>query len=270
MGLLLSTVCPSRLSLAALLPLLGFFLGLFPVRNVDPSGHDPIDTTWQTEFEQAHHRAPTAEDILVRLYSVAFPTQWDWSTFYNADGSYKDGSIHEIFNNVEMRSWEDVPDALASMAGWYTEGEGSLLTRDIGTLFGGLLNRLEQPNAWDAVSFPDNPARVWVRVGGNGQSQSLIGGDRDANIHHWGWTVAIGGSWFHASGEAMNTTREFSQLSVDQLLNPSDDFYADVAIGNAGVVFGRRVSQNGAGNIRQDFQETMAYWGSYFRRNGGR
>jgi hypothetical protein len=41
MGLLLSTVCPSRLSLAALLPLLGFFLGLFPNRYTDPDGTSP-------------------------------------------------------------------------------------------------------------------------------------------------------------------------------------------------------------------------------------
>ena len=237
-----------------------------PLGNVDPSGHDPLDPTWRTEFRRSHGgRAPTAEDVLIRLYSIAFPHRSNPSRFYDKDGDYIDGSIESVFGETGSRSWKDIPDALEKMADWYQADEGYELTRDIGSLFGGLLNRLEQPDSWAAFSFPQNPARAWVRVGKDGVPRSLTGNDPDGNIHHWGWAVVFGSIWgFNVCGELLNMGREISQLQPNQYASPPDDFYADIAIGNAGVVFGRRVEKNGGRSIRQDFQETMDYWANYF------
>ena len=64
----------------------------------------------------------------------------------------------------------------------------------------------------------------------------------------------------------MNTGREYTQLQRNEWLLYPDEFYADVAIGNAGVVFGRRMAQNGTRNPREAFADIMSYWGGYFWR----
>ncbi|MBK7200669.1 hypothetical protein [Candidatus Amarolinea dominans] len=78
-----------------------------------------------------HHRAPTAEDILIRLFSIAFPGEWNWSVFYDADGNYVQGNLESVFrdNRPANWSWNDMPSALERLTGWYKAGEEGMFTR---------------------------------------------------------------------------------------------------------------------------------------------
>ena len=62
-----------------------------PLRFIDPSGYDPLDQAWQDEFRKVHRRDPTAEDMQIRLFSIAFPDEWDWGAFYTSDGALRPG-----------------------------------------------------------------------------------------------------------------------------------------------------------------------------------
>ena len=213
---------------------------------MDPSGHDPLDQAWQNEFEQTHHRAPTAEDILIRLFSIAFPGEWDWSAFYDADGNYVQGSLEVVFRDQRPanRSWNDIPGALERLAGWYKTGEEGMFTRDIGSLFGGLANRFEASEVWPAVSDTQNPIRVWVYLGQEGLPPTLTGtSDRDANVHHWAWALTMGAE-YGPGGSLLNTGREITQFHGDWR-----NSWSDVSIGNRGAALGVRFRVLGLADI---------------------
>lgn len=206
-----------------------------PLRFIDPSGHDPLDQAWQDEFESVHHRQPGAEDILIRLFSIAFPNEWDWSAFYDAEGNYIQGSLENVFrdNRPANWSWQDMPGSLQHLAGWYKTGEEGLYTRDIGSLFGGLPNRFEAPGAWSAVSNQHNPVRVWVYLSRAGLPSYLVGtSDPDANVHHWAWGLTMGAE-YGPGGSLINTGRECTQFRGDW-----GNTWSDIMIGNRGAALG--------------------------------
>jgi len=206
-----------------------------PLRFIDPSGHDPLDAAWQEEFYTNHGREPTAEDMLIRLFSLAFPDQWNWSSFYDKEGNYISGSIENVFrdNRPVDWNWNDVPGALEKMSGWYKAGEEGLFTRDIGSLFGGLTNRFETPETWGAVSNRNNPIRTWVYLDRDGLSSSLMGtSDDDANVHHWAWALTMGAA-YGPGGSMLNTSREITQFRGDWR-----NTWSDISIGNRGAALG--------------------------------
>ncbi len=232
-----------------------------PLRYVDPTGHDPLDEQWQAEFEQAHGRAPGWYDRLIRLFSIAYPGEWDWSLFYNPDGSYMDGSIETVFRDSApaSRTWAGVPQALQSIAGWYNDDEGRMFARDIGTLFGGLKDRFSTP-AWEAISDRNNPVRTWVYVGAEGLSTTLIGSsDGDNNIHHWAWGLAMGAE-YAGWGCIINTGRELTQFSGDFV-----NTWSDVAAGNLGAMMGWNLRLYGPRDAAGLFKLYMTPW---WRRTG--
>jgi RHS repeat-associated protein len=207
-----------------------------PLRYVDPSGHDPLDQAWHDEFEQVHHRAPTAEDIQIRLFSIAFPNEWNWSAFYNSDGSYIQGSLENVFRDQRPAnwSWQDMPGALECLAGWYKTGEEEFYTRDIGSLFAGLIDRMEAPAARHAIyNGGRGSAHVWVYLDRNGLSSSLTGtADDDANVHHWAWALTMGAE-YGPGGSLINTVREAQQFNGDWR-----NSWSDLSIGNRGAALG--------------------------------
>jgi len=211
-----------------------------PLKYTDPTGHDPLDAEWQEAFRAAHGRDPEWYDVLIRLFSIAFPDEWDWHAFYNDDGTYKQGSIEKVFRDArpQDRSWSDVPDALERLAGWYKTGEEGLFTRDVGSLFGGLKNRFEEQSTWAAISYEGNPAHVWVYVSQGNIPSFLVGVDKDANIHHWAWGVAM--SELGPAGSAINVGREIVRFGTDLFrgrANPGNT-WADMNMGNLGVALG--------------------------------
>jgi len=229
-----------------------------PLKYNDPSGYDPLDDAWRHEWKKNHpNREMTAEDILIRLFSIAFPDEWDFSRFYDSHGNYISESINRVFEDKSKRAWADVPDALQRLAGWYENGEEQLFIRDIGSLFGGLLNRFEQPDSWNAVSDERNPVRVWVYVGANGISPALSGAlgnpDRDNNVHHWGWALAMGGTLSASAGILLNTIREGTQFSGNWTAIASD-----VWIGNRAAAMGEYLAVMGIRDIHRAWDMYMA------------
>ncbi len=224
-----------------------------PVKYLDPSGHDPLDHQWQEEFEKYHDCSPDWHDRLIRLFSIAYPDEWDWSAFYEANGDYIEGSIERVFRDEKPtgRSWEGIPQALENMAGWYEKGENGLLTRDIGTLFGGLQDRLTA-SAWESISHRNNPVQPWVYVSSEGLPTWLTGtSDRDANIHHWAWGLAMG-SEYAVGGSVINMGRELTQFRGD-----FRNTWSDIVIGNAGASLGCSLRVLGAYDIRWQFNFHM-------------
>ena len=206
-----------------------------PLRYVDPSGFDPLDAAWQRDFEAAHGHPPTADDILIRLFSIAFPEEWNHSDFYDADNNYIQGSLERVFRNQRpaSRTWEGMPVALERLAGWYGAGEEGMFTRDIGSLFGGLANRIDIPGTWDAVSDEHNPVHTWVYVGREGLPLSLTGvADDDANVHHWAWALTMGAA-YGPGGSVINTGREVLRQGGNW-----PNTWSDIQIGNRGAALG--------------------------------
>jgi RHS repeat-associated protein len=228
-----------------------------PLRFSDPSGHDPLDATWEQEFMSRHGRAPTAEDVTIRLYSIAFQDSWNWSNFYNEDGSYIDGSVQKVLGPPAQHTWDDIPGALTNLAGWYQENENVEFIRDVGVLFGGLFNRFEAPGTWQAVTgegAASYPARQWVYVGPGNMHPHFLGGDIDSNIHHWAWGIVLGSSQYGFIGKIINQTREERQVWAEANRRPDSlrNYHADVAMGSAGVYLGQKWSQTSMGRIVHD------------------
>ncbi len=182
--------------------------------------------------------------------------EWDWSVFYDSDGNYIGGSIERVFRDERPadRSWEQIPQVLAGMAGWYKEDEGRLFARDIGTLFAGLKDRLAA-SSWEAISHRDNPVQPWVYVSSDGLSTWLTGtSDRDANIHHWAWGLAIG-SEYAIGGSFINMGRELTQFNGD-----FGNTWSDVMIGNAGASLGYSLRVLGPTDVESRFNFHMMQW----------
>src|SRR4029079_18970150 len=98
-----------------------------PISNNDPSGHDPLDAQWRGEFHDVHGYRPDAADEAIRLFSVAYPNEWDPSKFYanGGKGNRIEGAQLDAFQQhyAEGRNWDTLGTALTSLAGWYKPGE---------------------------------------------------------------------------------------------------------------------------------------------------
>jgi RHS repeat-associated protein len=223
-----------------------------PVKYTDPSGHDPLGAQWRLEFEAAHHRLPTWEDEMIRLFSIAFPEEWEWSRFYLPDGTYN-GMLGVILNNPPAsRSWDTFAQALSRLSAAYTAEEEAFFVQDVAFLFASLPSRSQNPGwrgnrpYYTLTAF--NSTSTWLQRGSldlayilnpNGNS------DRDNNVHHWAWAFALG---YNLGEDAIliNTGRELTQIRVDNKGNLAVN-YSDVAIGNAGAIMGVVFASNDYG-----------------------
>jgi RHS repeat-associated protein len=220
-----------------------------PLKYTDPTGHDPLDAEWQEAFRAAHGRDPEWYDVLIRLFSIAFPDEWDWSKFYDPSGNLRGFDVLEkVFTQpAQGRNWDNMPDVLARLAGWYKPNETEAYVRDIGTLFAGLPDRFEQPSTSTAVSEPPLPRHVWAYLQAGGMPQYLTGvADRDANVHHWAWAFVLG---YNRSilAPTINTVREIHQAGNNPIQAFTNiDSLADILLGNRGALMGLDVSTYGA------------------------
>jgi hypothetical protein len=154
-----------------------------------------------------------------------------------------------------------MPDALQRLAGWYDDGEERLFARDIGTLFGGLKNRFEEPSAWQAISFEDNPAHVWAYVSERGVQSFMRGVDRDANIHHWAWGLAMGAE-YGPGGSVLNMGREVVRYVGALIAGNADwgNMLADMWAGNTGAYLGWHFRLLGIRDIETAWAIHMVEW----------
>jgi len=187
-----------------------------PLKYTDPSGHDPLDAEWLAAFRAAHDgRDPTHEDILLRLFSLAFYDEFmalgGWSYFETGGALDKTALGQALMDLGSGRDWAHMDTALANLAQWYKPDERYQFVRDIGTLFGGLEDRFHQASTKIAAGvqpFFQRFTHVWV--GKAGLPEYLTGNtDPDANIHHWAWAVVLGYDQGAEATQRINYNREW-------------------------------------------------------------
>lgn len=241
-----------------------------PVNYVDPTGHDPLNDQWESEFTEAHNREPEWQDRLIRLFSLAFPDEWDWNSFYNEDGSLKSAdTLRSILRNPpDSRSWSNMSDALARLSEYYEWNESEEFARDIGTLFAGLPDRFSA-SMNEAVTGCESglqcenpiplPSHDWAYLQPDGMPSHLIGDDADANVHHWAWGVTLG--YYQGAGAvALNTAREVQQAGgVGNAWN-NNNSRADIFLGNRGVFYGAELHTLGPRSTRFLYWYYVAEW----------
>jgi RHS repeat-associated protein len=217
-----------------------------PVNYTDPSGHDPLDEAWEEAFLAEHSRAPEWYDRLIRLFSIAFPEEWEWSAFYDSNGNLTPDFEAIMMNPPSSRSWANMEGTLTRLSEYYNWNESEIFARDIGTLFAGLPYRSSHGTNFAVTGCvlgpicnnpADLPAHVWAYLQPAGMPERLRGGDGDAIVHHWGWGVAIG-SYMGSGAIGINMAREaYQAIAADHILgNP--DLRGDIFLGNRGAFFG--------------------------------
>jgi RHS repeat-associated protein len=244
-----------------------------PVKLVDPSGHDPLDAQWESDFRAAHGRDPDWYDRLIRLFSIAFPDEWDWGAFYNSDGTLRGfEQLEDMMRNTPAsRNWANLPDALVNLAGWYNSNETEAFVRDIGSLFGGLPNRFEATTNQAVTGCAEGltcedpatlPAHVWAHLQATGMPTILTGySDADANVHHWAWALVLG----YQEGNlalVINSYREFQQAGGPFAAANDIDARADIWLGNRAALMGMDLAAFGVSpnTIRFFWQLNVAEW----------
>ncbi|RKY40125.1 MAG: hypothetical protein DRP85_09185, partial [Candidatus Makaraimicrobium thalassicum] len=247
-----------------------------PMSFIDPSGHDPLDPAWVDEFTGYFGYEPDGVDRLIRLYSIAFPDEWDWNKFYNAETRTRHSldEIEAIFvKPPASRNWAGMHDALTRLTSWYNTNETEAFVRDIGDLFGGLPGRFGYPSTNIAVtgcstgmSCDDRlpmPSHFWARLNPEGMSHYLTGTDDDANVHHWAWAFVAGYHYGHW-GAVVNTGREVTQnpWSVVASVFVNRDFMADVYLGNHGARMGAHLKGAGISPLTISFLWNDEMWGT--------
>lgn len=217
-----------------------------PIRNHDPSGHDPIDTGWRNEFHGEHGYWPDAADEAIRLFSLAYPSEWDASKFYSdgGTGARIEGAQKIVFQDIVPggRNWDTLGTALTRLAGWYLAGEEAMFIQDVEFLFAGSPSRT-QSQADGVIYWTTEPGyagnlHVFIHAGTldpkfylNREGSPT---DADMNVHHWAWGVAVGYNLGWVSGDALNTGRELAGVNFDvNRVNVSD-----IYMGRAGVYTG--------------------------------
>jgi len=241
-----------------------------PVKYVDPSGHDPLDAAWEEAFFAQHGRAPEWYDRLIRLFSIAFPEEWEWSAFYDSNG-YLRG--YETLQNImttpsSSRSWANMDEALTRMSAYYNWNESEMFARDIGTLFAGLPDRFSGNMNYAVIGCTQGfrcsnrqplPAQVWAYLQPDGMPSYLRGDDPDSNVHHWAWSVALG-AYTGDLAVALNTGREVYDVKGINNLMSDSNAKADVYLGNRGAYFGSALHMFGPRTVPFLYRFYVAEW----------
>jgi len=209
-----------------------------PLRFVDPSGHDPLDTAWQEEFFKNHGRAPDQNDIRGRLFSLVMPgsganstwTSGDWDLFAHRFVAFFNGDI-EWPNEGLPRGLDRFAARVDKLSSHYAVGEESNFVRAIGTLFGGLDYR--HPAMVTLLELKDAIAGTvnlpHLADGTNGWAQRYLEPGDDPGHHFIGLFYA-GYFYGRVGGHFVNAVR-------DPANRP------DLVLGAVGVEQGSRFAQ---------------------------
>jgi RHS repeat-associated protein len=212
-----------------------------PIKYTDPTRHDPLGQQWVAQFTEAHGRSPAWFDELIRLFSIAYPDEWDWGSFYNPDGTLR-GFGTTLITPPASRSWDTLPDALGRLEEAYSKDEKDFFVRDIAFLYAGMSGRSQNPGwkgmrpYWTLGTFPGN-SFVYLQSGSLPQHFYVTPtGDHDAdyNVHHWVWSFAMGYEVGFAETALVNMTREVGAAYNRGVPYDASDFY----LGTAGALGG--------------------------------
>jgi hypothetical protein len=183
------------------------------------------------------------------LFSIAFPEEWNWSSFYDDNGNLRSYDVLDqiLRNPADGRDWSSMPDVLVRLAGWYEDDETEAFVRDIGTLFGGLADRFDAEMNYAVTGCHDGlfcedratlPVHVWAYLKPDGMSKWYTGeSDGDANVHHWAWALTLGYDRGYLA-VPINNYREVFQAGNPFSIITNINARADCIIGTTGALLG--------------------------------
>jgi RHS repeat-associated protein len=254
-----------------------------PIRYSDPSGHDPLGSDWQAAFKRITGRQPDQNDIAIRLFSYAFPTEWALvkNKFYNADWSLNVTEFASIFynGNQATRNWSNMPDILANLAQQYKPWENWAYVRDVATLFAGITDRFRSPfdevALYQAQEGQRNTISIYMTQNSLPPGLDLdSGSDLDGNVHHWaaylltGFTAqrksAIGVILSPVLVLGVNVARSLNlarEIWGADGANPNDFAWDDLYLGDRASVMGAGLSMSPltTSTVRFWYFETMTF-----------
>jgi len=212
-----------------------------PVKYIDPSGHDPLGEEWRQEFRDRQGYDPDWHDEEIRLFSIAYPDEWDWHAFYNDNGSRKDwntivGNI--LHNPPNSRSWDSTPTAVGNLSRAYTASEQDQFTQDVAMLYAGLRARSQEHFGLRPYYSERGGAteQIFIKPGSLDPrfyiSTNTGNADEDYNVHHWAWSFALG---YNVSAPLAVSINEYRETQ-DAAPRPADR--SDIEMGNAGASMG--------------------------------
>ncbi|MBI2955204.1 MAG: RHS repeat-associated core domain-containing protein, partial [Chloroflexi bacterium] len=227
-----------------------------PVKYVDPSGHDPLDSAWREAFRQAHRRDPEALDEQIRLFSLAYMDEWFGqdlgNKFYNPDGTANKAAVEAWFYKPSTsRSWDTMGSALGRLSQFYKANEEGMFVRDIGFLYAGMAGRGQDTGLWPYWSTGGHSGNVQVYIQAGSVNPAYINtttnrsNDEDANVHHWAWALNLGYNLPLPAAQFINGEHEWQQGSGPFWNRQSDR--SDLEMGGRGIQMGHALSTDQAG-----------------------
>jgi hypothetical protein len=212
-----------------------------PVKYVDPDGHDPIDSGWESDFEQAHGHQPTDEDRQARLYSLMFRGSVSHSTNWTAEDwqAFNEQGPSEVFRGTAGReSLSDFADAVDTLSGDYEWNEQGQFVSAIALIFAGVDYHPDDYGAfWHTATSPQPVQHPYVNFGMAGWNPAYVektaGGLPIENTHHFaghlltGYMIGIANSPLTVAREVRSARRDGTNIDIP-----------DVLLGNVAGVMG--------------------------------
>jgi hypothetical protein len=187
-----------------------------PLGNVDPSGHDPLDSKWERDFMNGHNnRLPTDQDRRDRLYSLIVKGhgpngEWtfdDWKAYSQGRKGHWDNSGRmEPGLQPGLDRFATHVDRLAAH---YNESETGQFVKAFASIFASYPIGHPIPSTWDMVDPNDNHAQYPPLLEGNqGWDPDFIEPNNSDQAHHYAALFYIG-FWFgYSNGLNANHIRD--------------------------------------------------------------
>jgi RHS repeat-associated protein len=231
-----------------------------PTKYTDPSGHDPIDSAWESDFTSAHGRAPTDIDRQDRIFSLLFKgsgsngawTSADWAKY----GAYRDAYWKgtKAWNGQRASGVDSFVSHIDTLASYYSAGEESEFVAAIGLTWGGIpyVNRFSA--AWSARGGP--PLEPLFEGNSNWIPQLLDTGDQNQS-HHWAGLFYMGFFFEAWVGQSVNVAREINQWPP----NTPDITLGSIAVNQGRMLGARIVNMSEVGSmLQQTIDARPAIW----------
>jgi len=239
-----------------------------PLGNVDPSGHDPLDSKWERDFMNGHNnRLPTDQDRRDRLYSLIVKghgnngkwTDDDWKA-YSQDqrGHWEDSSKMEPGLQAGLDRFATHVDRLVTH---YKESEKVQFVKAFAFIFASYPMGHPIPSTWDMVDPNDNHAQHPLLIEGNqGWDPDLVQGDNSDQAHHYAGLFYMG-FWFgYDTGMAANHFRDGLCDCGPFQYSPEDLRLGDLAAWHGAMLLIGQISIHELGGISKDGKTCAPPW----------
>jgi hypothetical protein len=231
-----------------------------PTKYTDPTGHDPIDAAWESDFENANGRSPTDLDRQNRIFSLLFAgrgangewTSADWAEFSSHRDEYWTG--RKSWKGQNPNGVDSFVSHIDTLSTHYESGEESQFVAAIGLAWGGIpyLNRYSA--AWSARLGP--PLTPLFEGNTNWRPDLLDEGDPNQS-HHWAGLFYMGYFFEPLVAQSVNVVREINQWPP----NTPDITLGAIAVNQGGMFRAGIVNMSEIGSmLRQTIDQRPGLW----------